>query len=541
METIQAMVNTRLLTKADRLFTGTLNGRIIEILQNARRAGATKVVIQNHEGHVSVQDNGGGIESFSKLLDLGGSGWDETLEASEDPAGVGLFCLAPRSLTIRSRGKSTVIEGDGWRGAAVPVESDPHPQPGTVLQFDDERWSKVAVEPHAVFCGMDVVVDGEACAREPFAAAGAAHHPELGCRIEACEYDLLSPWHRSSRRAQGYCDNVLVNFHGQTVSFDYRPVDEPNLWYLIDLTGEPTGIRLMLPARTRLVENAALIELKAALELEAFKYLRLRGHHRLPYKQYLRARTLGIDLAESTPVYRVGLLGNGDAPEPADVTMPEGFPLARCYRIALDQPDGSETDEANTHLLAALGEFSEPFVPVEIEPKYDGYSWAKLPTVGKVELQIGKELLRDSVWSGTVVCVDALRITAHASDGKVFSAPVCMAIAPRHEDQWDYNDVLVTPAAQQLPDDSIWHHLGGWYEDGDTYETQQADFSRQMEEFWAKFVGPDEHLRRTILAATDGIEQSWKSLEVYADGTVCIRFANRKVRTLTPPTSEGER
>lgn len=27
--------------------------------------------------------------------------------------------------------------------------------------------------------------------------------------------------------------------------------------YLIDMTGEPTGIRLMLPARTRLVENAA--------------------------------------------------------------------------------------------------------------------------------------------------------------------------------------------------------------------------------------------------------------------------------------------
>ena len=41
METIQAKVNQRLLTKADRLFTGSLNGRIIEILQNARRAGAT--------------------------------------------------------------------------------------------------------------------------------------------------------------------------------------------------------------------------------------------------------------------------------------------------------------------------------------------------------------------------------------------------------------------------------------------------------------------------------------------------------------------
>ncbi len=41
-ETIQAKVNPKLLSKANRLFTGTLDGRIIEILQNSRRAGATK-------------------------------------------------------------------------------------------------------------------------------------------------------------------------------------------------------------------------------------------------------------------------------------------------------------------------------------------------------------------------------------------------------------------------------------------------------------------------------------------------------------------
>src|SRR5947208_2471512 len=95
MKTIQAKVNPRLLSKADRLFTGSLSGRIIEVLQNARRAGATRVEITNDGGLVTVRDNGRGISDFGKLLDLGSSGWDETLEASEDPAGVGLFCLAP--------------------------------------------------------------------------------------------------------------------------------------------------------------------------------------------------------------------------------------------------------------------------------------------------------------------------------------------------------------------------------------------------------------------------------------------------------------
>ena len=67
METIQATVNPRLLTKANRLFTGTLHGRVIEILQNARRAGATKVEIENDDGFVTVHDNGRGIEDFARL------------------------------------------------------------------------------------------------------------------------------------------------------------------------------------------------------------------------------------------------------------------------------------------------------------------------------------------------------------------------------------------------------------------------------------------------------------------------------------------
>jgi len=50
MDTIQAKVSKRLLSKADRLFTGTLDGRIIEILKNAMRAGATEVTITNKKG-----------------------------------------------------------------------------------------------------------------------------------------------------------------------------------------------------------------------------------------------------------------------------------------------------------------------------------------------------------------------------------------------------------------------------------------------------------------------------------------------------------
>ena len=539
MGTIQATVNARLLSKANRLFTGTLDGRVIEILQNARRAGATEVVITNQEGSVTVHDNGRGIDDFSKLLDLGGSGWEDDLESSEDPAGVGVFCLGPRRVTIRSRGKMVTIEDDGWTGLPVTILDDPEPVQGTILRFEDEPWESSAVDLNAVFCGMQVAVDGQACPKLPFLSDQAVAHPELGCRIEVRESQDLDPWHSSCMRGRHYGDNALVSFHGQMVAFSCHPVSEHGLHYLIDMTDEPTGIRLMLPARTCLVENEAFEALKKALELEAFRYLQRRGHHQLPYKDYLRARELGIALPEAEPTYTVGLLGHSDPPDPVEVVMPKDFPLAKCYRVDPNVKDGDESDEANVHLLAALGTFESPFVPVDIRPAYDGYSWAKLPTIGKVEVSVGETLYKSYLWSGELACVSSLTITAHASDGRVLSSPVCMAMAPAPPEQastWVADQVLVTPEAEQrLASWEIWHHLGGWNDEGDTYESQEFDFEQELNRFWAHVVGPDEHLRRSILSSLAAIKPEWKSVSISSDGIVTVQHSDGAEKTLEPP------
>ena len=187
-QTICAKVNPRLLTKADRLFIGSVDGRIIEILQNARRAGATEVRISNKDGLVTVQDNGSGIDDFQKLLDLGGSGWDEKLEAGEDPAGVGLFSLAPRKVTIISGGRKTVIDKDGWTGKPVEVTENTEAVTGTILKFRDEKpWDMNTVEKHAVFAGIKVVVDGKYCHAMSFCNGQAEHYDKPGCRIEVAE------------------------------------------------------------------------------------------------------------------------------------------------------------------------------------------------------------------------------------------------------------------------------------------------------------------------------------------------------------------
>lgn len=538
METIQAMVNPRMLTKANRLFTGTLEGRIIELLQNARRAGAQRVEITNDGGLVTIQDDGRGIGDFQKLLDLGGSGWDEQLEASEDPAGVGIFCLAPRHVTIRSNGRMAAINKEGWRGAPIEVVPDPAPVKGTLIEFEDDEWPHDRVNPLAVFSGLQVFVDDHGCARETFVSDGAAHHPALGCRIEVRESTALGHWHHKIQPGCGRYDNVLVNFHGQTVSFDYHPVSADGLRFLVDLTGAPTGIRLMLPARTRLVENEALAQLKQTLELEAYRHVQQRGHHRLPYKQYLRARELGIELPEAVPTFQVGLLTTGDAPEPVEVAMPESFPLKRCYRFDPDYPGGTDTDEANVHLLAALGQCVQPFVPVNIRKEYDGYSWTKLPTIGKVNVTVGKSRHTAGVWSGTLTCVDELAITVATSDGREFSSPVCMAKAPPPEDaaQWVDDHVLVTSAAQErLCPSEIWYHFGGWYDEGDTYDTQLYSFEQELERFWADMLGPDERLRQSVMEALARLKPAWKSVKVFANGKIRVQLKDHSTKTIRPP------
>jgi len=524
METIKAQVSKKLLSKASRLFTGTIEGRIIEILQNSRRAGATEVNIINKDGFVTVCDNGSGIDDFSKLLSLGDSDWDDAMEKAEDPAGVGVFCLAPREVTICSGKRKVCITEKAWTGQPIPILENSDSLKGTILVFKDEPWEFATVEKYAVFTGLRVTVDGQKCARERFCSDNAVLYPVLGCKIEVREKKSLNKWHSDFRRGY-YSNDVLVNFHGQVVTFRYSPVTEPELAFLVDMTGEPTGIRLMLPARTRLIENEVFEKLKAAIEVEAYRFIQRRGSHKLPFKEYKRAEELGIKLPEAEPVYDVGLL-TGDTPEPIEVTMPSDFPLEKCYRFDEDC-HGCETDEANAHLLAAMGKFKEPFVPVSISRSYDGYSWAKLPTIGKVEVTVGKELGHGGVWNETLIAVKSLQITAHTSDGKAFKSDVLVAVLEQQREKrsWYCMNVYVTlEARNQLNSTDIWYHCGGWNDDGDTWDTQLYYFEQELEQFWATIIGPGEYLRSKIRDCLFGVVKDWKRITIESDETISILY-----------------
>ena len=494
-ETICAKTDARLLSKADRLFTGSVDGRIIEILQNARRAGATELRISNKDGIVTVVDNGNGIANFQKLLDLGGSGWDEELEQGEDPAGVGLFSLAPKEVEITSDQKKVVINKDGWTGKPVKVARIAETVNGTILKFRDEKpWDMELVEKHAVFSGVNTIVDGRKCHSMQFCSDQAVNHPSPGCRIEVVKEiskyhgQWISGWHHNK---------VLVNFHGQVVQMDYFPGEcRHGLTVLVDLNDQ-TDIRLMLPARTRLVENVAFERIKTMVETEYYRYFQKQKTHTLYHKQWQRARQLGIVLPEAEPQFKTGLLWD-EYDVPVEVTCPKDFNLQDGYLC--NDKDFKDTRVAtNVHLLAALGTFKKPFVPVTIDSGYIGYSWTKLPKVTQVKVTHGNELLKYDIQSGEIACFDKLLISVKTSDGESFSSEVDLAILElpaKANRKWTDEIVCITKGARDhLNTENIWFHLGGYDLDGDSYDTQFYYFEKELNEFWSKLIGPYEGIR----------------------------------------------
>jgi hypothetical protein len=79
-----------------------------ELLQNARRAGATRVDVSITESVIEFKDDGVGIDDFSILLSVAKSGWDDALVRTESCYGAGflatLFCC--ETLEVQSRGQS---------------------------------------------------------------------------------------------------------------------------------------------------------------------------------------------------------------------------------------------------------------------------------------------------------------------------------------------------------------------------------------------------------------------------------------------------
>lgn len=139
---VQVRVNERGALRNGRFaFTNKLT-LVSELLQNARRAGATHVVIEHDAAtqRLIVDDDGCGIDDFQRLLTFNESGWDEHTIQTEHAFGLGFSkCLyAARRVTVTSRGQRLAFHCDeALDQAELEVVAAPDADPAlTTVELD---------------------------------------------------------------------------------------------------------------------------------------------------------------------------------------------------------------------------------------------------------------------------------------------------------------------------------------------------------------------------------------------------------------------
>lgn len=118
-EKVALAVNSANLIRALRdFFTSTNLTFSTEALQNARRAGATTVIIDTYESEgkpcFRIVDDGCGITDWQALLTVAESSWSEEVMRSDSPYGIGFMSLlfAAERVRVASNGKEIIFASD---------------------------------------------------------------------------------------------------------------------------------------------------------------------------------------------------------------------------------------------------------------------------------------------------------------------------------------------------------------------------------------------------------------------------------------------
>ena len=114
---IRASIDARALKRVTSFFNGTAFDIMTELLQNARRAGATRIDVDTTREGFRITDDGRGIADPAVLLRFGGSEWDAATIEREDAAGMDIFTRSPGSRPGSRRGRRA-------RTAAGPSNSN---------------------------------------------------------------------------------------------------------------------------------------------------------------------------------------------------------------------------------------------------------------------------------------------------------------------------------------------------------------------------------------------------------------------------------
>ena len=307
-QTIRARIAREAIAKVMQFFDGTLAQALHEVLQNARRSGATSVAITRDlaDGRITVSDDGRGIGDPAALLAFGRSGWPKDLHGAEHPAGMGIFSLARRSPRIRSRvaGRaawSVRLGEDHFVGRApAAVAADPgwDRDHGSDVTFSvlptDTGWTPGVIADAVRHYPIPVSVNGRKPEQTDFLKDAVRTETWRGLRIGV--FHSASPtWATPG-----------INFHGLHVAFPDLPqvhalpgadADAPRTWWALADVIDCPDLELTLPTRTAIVQTPFTAELVGEATRIIYRAIAAEGRApRLGCETRTRAAAAGIAL-----------------------------------------------------------------------------------------------------------------------------------------------------------------------------------------------------------------------------------------------------
>ena len=219
---------------------------VSELLQNARRAGATHIEVDYDAGTqiLVVQDNGGGLDDFQKLLSFHESGWDDATSAEERPFGVGFSkCLyaATRCIVASRHQRVDIDTGAALTKAAIDVESIAEEVTGTRIELHGVDLLDLGNRIETLCLGfpVEVLFNGKPLTRR-FAAA---HLTTMASPIGTV--------HLTGMQDGKFSYNALVFLQGFCVMKpNYGSFDEVNVVHL-----DSRQFMARLPDRDKLIDE----------------------------------------------------------------------------------------------------------------------------------------------------------------------------------------------------------------------------------------------------------------------------------------------
>lgn len=270
--TVQLQVNVQNLVK--RVMPAMLGNPVralAELMQNARRAGASYVSFSIHgDGALVIEDDGCGLRDFQKILTAADSGWDEQTVQDEDPFGIGALVvfLSFNEFAIESLGN--VMEGthdDLTTFSPIRVTQGSY-RKGVRIDLWGPRWKNLTkIEPVwlknsltylAKGFPIDVIFDGTPLPRPDAVAAIDATNTPVGmvALTGKHEPDKNAPW------VHGYGNRLY--YQGLPLRDGDRSFGDANVVHI-----NHGRFPARAPDREHLIEQAAFSdELEATIRTE---------------------------------------------------------------------------------------------------------------------------------------------------------------------------------------------------------------------------------------------------------------------------------